>query len=92
MECTISFWPETGICVLPSSERPDPLFQFSHWIFKIKVIILEIVIFIGFLMFMWEKVKKDVIPLPQSLRSRTKLKSERMTNREFRERIAELLR
>src|SRR4051812_15255615 len=43
----------------------DRLFEFSHLVFKIKVIILELVIFVGFLMFMWDKVKKDVTPPPK---------------------------
>ena len=39
--------------------RPDGLTEFSHRLAQIKFIILEIVIFIGFLLWLWDKVKHD---------------------------------
>jgi hypothetical protein len=39
--------------------EPDRLIEFSHRLAQIKFIILEIVIFIGFLLWLWDKVKHD---------------------------------
>lgn len=39
--------------------HPDPLIEFSHRLAQIKFIILEIVIFIGFLLWLWDKVRHD---------------------------------
>jgi len=41
------------------SRHSDRLTQFSHTLTQIKFIILEIVIFIGFLLWLWDKVKHD---------------------------------
>jgi predicted tellurium resistance membrane protein TerC len=38
----------------------DPLAEFSHRLTQIKFILLEIVIFVGFLMWLWDKVKHDI--------------------------------
>ncbi len=38
---------------------PDPLTEFSHRLAQIKFIVLEIVIFVGFLLWLWDKVKHD---------------------------------
>jgi hypothetical protein len=43
-----------------SRRHSDPLEQFSYRLTQIKFILFEIVIFIGFLMFLWDKVKYDV--------------------------------
>ena len=42
-----------------SQRHHDPLTEFSHRLAQIKFIILEIVIFIGFLLWLWDKVKHD---------------------------------
>ena len=42
-----------------SRRHPDRLAEFSHRLAQIKFIILEIVIFIGFLLWLWDKVKHD---------------------------------
>jgi hypothetical protein len=39
--------------------HPDRITEFSHRLAQIKFIILEIVIFIGFLFWLWDKVKHD---------------------------------
>src|SRR5579871_6109948 len=44
---------------VPRRPHPDPVEIFSHRLTKIKFIILELVIFIGFLLWLWEKVKRD---------------------------------
>ncbi len=38
----------------------DPLVTFSHRLTQIKFILLEIVIFLGFLMWLWDKAKHDI--------------------------------
>ena len=42
-----------------SQPHSDRLTEFSHRLAQIKFIILEIVIFIGFLLWLWDKVKHD---------------------------------
>lgn len=42
------------ICV-PACRHSERLTEFSHLLTQIKFIVLEIVIFIGFLMLMWER-------------------------------------
>ena len=37
----------------------DRLTRFSHTLTQIKFIILEIVIFVGFLLWLWDKVMRD---------------------------------
>jgi len=39
--------------------HPDRVIEFSHWLTQIKFIILEIVIFIGFMLWLYDKVKHD---------------------------------
>jgi hypothetical protein len=39
--------------------QSDRITEFSHRLAQIKFIILEIVIFIGFLLWLWDKVKHD---------------------------------
>ena len=45
------------ICV---QRHSDPLADFSHRLSQIKFILLEIVIFLGFLMWLWDKAKHDI--------------------------------
>ena len=44
---------------MSARRHPDRLTEFSHRLAQIKFIILEIVIFIGFLLWLWDKVKHD---------------------------------
>jgi predicted tellurium resistance membrane protein TerC len=51
------------------ARRRDPLAEFSHRLTQIKFILLEIVIFIGFLMWLWDKAKHDLPFLDSSVGS-----------------------
>jgi hypothetical protein len=46
---------------MPACRHSDPVLNFSHRLAQIKFIILEIVIFIGFLLWLWDKVKHDFV-------------------------------
>ena len=47
----------TNDCVQPPRSSSDLLTEFSHVLAKIKFVVLEIVIFLGFLVWVWDKAR-----------------------------------
>jgi len=49
---------------MPQHRESDWFEKFNKNLARIKFVLFEIVIFIGFLMFLWDKVKHDVLLIP----------------------------
>jgi hypothetical protein len=49
---------------MPQHRESDWFEKFNKYLARIKFVLFEVVIFIGFLMFLWDKVKHDVAFIP----------------------------